>query len=70
MANSQQWWGIFHPIDGDPPDISFSLWERINVADRVKFARAQLAYTRTVLQAQLELINALESLANLPAERQ
>jgi hypothetical protein len=54
---------LVHPIDGDPPDISFALFERIRVEDRVKLARAQLEYQKAVLQAQLDLLNVAEGLA-------
>ncbi len=69
MANTQQWWGLFHPIDGDPPDISYMLWERINVEDRVKLARAQLVYQKAVLQAELDLIEVFEGLAGASVTR-
>lgn len=62
-ATAARWWGIIHPIDGDPPDISFSLFERIKIDDRVRLARAQLAYQKVVLQAQLDLLNVVEELA-------
>ena len=61
VATETRWWGLIHPIDGDPPDISFALWERINVEDRVKLARAQLVYQKAVLKAQLALLDVAES---------
>jgi len=74
MANNiattrQWWWGLIHPIDGDPPDISYGLFERINVDDRVKLAQAQLVYQKAVLKAQLDLIEVFEGITNLPVER-
>ena len=70
VATTRPSWGLVHPIDGDPPDISFELWERIKVDDRVKLARAQLEYQKAVLQAQLDLIQVFEGLANVPVARQ
>ena len=61
VATSARWWGLIHPIDGDPPDISFELWERIKVDDRVTLARAQLEYQKAVLKAQLALLDVAES---------
>ena len=69
VATETRWWGLIHPIDGDPPDISFALWERINVEDRVKLARAQLVYQKAVLQAELDLIEVFEGVANVPVAR-
>ena len=56
--------GLVLPTNGDPPDISFALFERIRVEDRVKLARAQLEYQKAVLQAQLDLLNVAEGLAS------
>jgi len=49
------------PTNGDPPDISFALFERIRVEDRVTLARAQLEYQKAVLKAQLALLDVAES---------
>ena len=53
--------GLVLPTNGDPPDISFALFERIKEEDRVKLARAQLEYQKAVLQAQLALLDVAES---------
>ena len=53
--------GLVLPTNGDPPDISFALFERIRVEDRVTLARAQLEYQKAVLKAQLALLDVAES---------
>ena len=68
-ATAQRWVFFPQPLDGDPPDISFALWERINVDDRVKIVRAQLVYQKAMLQAQLALLEVIESVANAPLGR-
>jgi hypothetical protein len=62
---NMRWAGLFPPIPGpgDPPDISFSLFERISVENRVQLARAMVSYQKAVVKAQLDLLETFEGLA-------